>query len=232
VAEERDVVDGSRLSEIDYGDEAADGRMVSSPGKIDGGHDEFQAGSGRAEIMAMSSALGAIEPLDQGSRARVLQWLTDVLGVETAVRSGSWSQMQSGGGSADLDATDVPTPREFVSRKKPVSQVERVACLAYYLTQYRRVQYFKAMDIAALNTEAAAPKFGNVSRDLDNADRQYGYVVSSGNGSKQLTVRGEAVVLALPDRDAVEMAAAEHPHKRKRPSSASRKSGQRDGEDQ
>lgn len=194
---------------------------------------DHKVGMAYADLPAMRAALEAIEPLDTRGRRRVVKWLVEVLGVdvgpgkhvtaevtESAAMSGASSVVNSSG-SGEI------SPREFISQKKPNSLVERVACLAYYLTRHRGNAYFKTADIVDLNTEAAARRFGNPSRDVDNADRQSGYIVSAGNGNKQLTVRGEAVVVALPDRDAVKAALNEHPYKvrRARESSGKKQTG-------
>lgn len=71
---------------------------------------------------------------------------------------------------------------------------------------------------------AAGQKFGNLPRDIDNADRGSGFIVSARKGVKQLTTRGEAVVEALPDRDAVKQALQEHPYRAKRSSGSGKKS--------
>nr|MDT0666179.1 hypothetical protein [Micromonospora sp. DSM 115978] len=81
---------------------------------------------------------------------------------------------------------------------------------------YRDVREFTSADLATLNTEAAAPKFGKLSRDVDNADRQNGLIVTAGSRKKQLTVRGEALVEALPNADAVKTALAENPYRTRR----------------
>lgn len=187
--------------------------------------------AGFAELLrAMEPAHAALSTLDAVSRTRAIRWLAEALDVEI---QGSARQTQSAvmlDGATPVqntfqEARDTATPRDFMSQKKPQSQVERVACLAYYLARHRGAPHFKAADIAELNTEAAGHRFGNISRDVDNADRQNGYIVSAGNGAKQLTVRGEAVVEALPDREAVKAALSEHPHKRKRPSTNAGKKG-------
>jgi len=81
------------------------------------------------------------------------------------------------------------------------NDVERVACLAYYLTHYRSIPEFKTLDISKLNTEAAQPKFSNASVPVDNA-RQKTFLVSTTRGNKQLGALGERFVQALPDREA------------------------------
>jgi predicted ATP-grasp superfamily ATP-dependent carboligase len=94
------------------------------------------------------------------------------------------------------------SPKEFILQKNPQNDVERVACLAYYLTYYRKQPKFKTLDISKLNTEAAQLKFSNPSFAVVNAING-GYIVSvNKNGTKQISAFGEKFVQALPDRDA------------------------------
>lgn len=83
--------------------------------------------------------------------------------------------------------------------------MERVTCLAYYLTQYREQRYFKTLDISKLNTEAAQIKFSNPAKAVDNAT-SYGYLAPATKGNKQISAGGELFVDALPDRDAARAA--------------------------
>jgi hypothetical protein len=76
-----------------------------------------------------------------------------------------------------------------------------VACLAYYLANYRDTPHFKTIDISALNTEAAQPKFSNASVSVDNA-KQAGLLVPATKGNKQISAAGEKYVELLPDREA------------------------------
>ncbi|MEW2145288.1 hypothetical protein AB0869_21000 [Micromonospora vinacea] len=186
---------------------------------------------GYAELKAMEISYTALEPLDSNARARAIRWLSEAFNISspivpTIATAEAKPEANSGQTftSGSSDRASNPSAKEFISSKRPQSLVERVACLAYYLTHFRNVPHFKTPDIVQLNTEAASHRFGNPSRDVDNADRQNGYIVSAGNGAKQLTVRGEALVDALPDRDAVAAALKEHPHKSKRPSPAGKKS--------
>ncbi len=89
-------------------------------------------------------------------------------------------------------------PKDFLRLKAPKSDVDRVACLAFYLTFGRQTASYAARDVTAINTEAAGPKI-NMSRAVDNAANQSGYLTSAGKGKKQLTTLGEDVVNALPD---------------------------------
>jgi hypothetical protein len=78
--------------------------------------------------------------------------------------------------------------------------VEKVACLAYYLTHYRDTPHFKTLDISKLNTEAALIKLSNPAVSVDNATKMR-YLVPATKGNKQLSAIGEQFVLALPDRE-------------------------------
>lgn len=93
------------------------------------------------------------------------------------------------------------SPKDFILDKKPRSDVERVACLAFYLAHYREVQQFKTSDITQLNAEAAQPRFGNAAQTVKNTMRG-GLIVQASKGMRQLSAMGERFVMALPDREA------------------------------
>lgn len=97
------------------------------------------------------------------------------------------------------------SPKEFMLEKAPRTDVERVACLAYYLTHYRDQPHFKTLDLSKLNTEAAQPKFSNAANASNNAVKM-GYLVPSTKGQRQLGAAGERFVQALPDRTAAKEA--------------------------
>ncbi len=94
------------------------------------------------------------------------------------------------------------SPRDFMHEKDPKTDVERVTCLAYYLTNYRDIPHFKTVDISKLNTEAAQIKLSNPSASIENATKA-GLLTSASGGNKQISMHGDRVVLALPDRDKV-----------------------------
>ena len=194
--------------------------------------------TGLAELGAMQAAYAALVVLDENARHRAVTWLIESLritGLRVESSTNTHSSVEAGdseSGSSRFSETPTPTPREFMSRKKPQSHVERIACLSYYLANYRDVRHFKSAEIADLNIEAAGQKFGNLSRDVDNADRSSGYIVSAGKGAKQLTTRGEAVVEALPDREAVKLALQEYPYRVKRSSGSGKKAGPLTEDDQ
>jgi hypothetical protein len=105
------------------------------------------------------------------------------------------------GGRPAFSEDNAPTPKEFLHQKQPKTDVERIACLAYYLTHFRNTPHFKTLDLGKLNTEAAQIKFSNTHYATDNATKA-GYLAAAARGSKQITSWGEQFVAALPDRDA------------------------------
>jgi hypothetical protein len=94
-----------------------------------------------------------------------------------------------------------PSPKEFLFQKQPKTDVERIACLAFYLTHFRDMTHFKTIDLGKLNTEAAQIKFSNTAYAADNATKA-GYLAPAARAQKQITAWGEQFVAALPDREA------------------------------
>jgi hypothetical protein len=92
-----------------------------------------------------------------------------------------------------------PTPKQFLLEKAPQTDVERIACLAYYLTNYRDTPHFTTLDLAKLNTEATQPKFSNTAYSAANAANA-GYLASATKTTRQISAAGEQFVIALPDR--------------------------------
>jgi hypothetical protein len=117
-------------------------------------------------------------------------------------------------GGIPFSEEKILSPKEFLFQKKPQSDVERVAVLAYYLTHYKDTPHFKTLDISKLNTEAAQAKFSNAAYAVDNATK-YGYLVPASKGNKQLSAAGELFVEALPDREAAKQAFKAERPKRK-----------------
>src|SRR5436190_3175079 len=110
-------------------------------------------------------------------------------------------QSPANGGAPHFgDRAELP-PKEFMFQKQPRTDIERIACLAYYLTHYRDTRQFKTIDLSKLNTEAAQTKFSNTAFAVVNATNA-GLLASAGKGFKQLSALGERYVDALPNRDA------------------------------
>jgi len=125
---------------------------------------------------------------DQASRIKPTNYSTS-----TSTPTAQSGRATSFGESEEL------SPKAFLFQKHPQTDIERVACLAYYLTHYRDTRHFKTFDISKLNTEAAQVKFSNAAYAVANATNA-GLLVSAGKGAKQLSAQGERYVEALPDR--------------------------------
>jgi hypothetical protein len=118
--------------------------------------------------------------------------------------------------SEDLDLS----PKDFMLQKQPHSDVERIACLAYYLTHYRNMPHFHTLDLSKLNTEAAQPKFANAAWASANALKR-GYLANAPKDTRQISAAGEQFVNALPDRDAArKVMESQRPRRRSRKRSA------------
>jgi hypothetical protein len=50
-----------------------------------------------------------------------------------------------------------------LAEKQPKTDIERIACLAYYLRHFRDAPFFKTKYLSSLNTEAAQQKFSNAA---------------------------------------------------------------------
>ena len=163
-------------------------------------------------------------PLDPYSRLRVYRTLGTLFGFEESypkVAGNVDGRMPANlSREPQFSSSENPTPKEFLLDKRPNTNVERVACLAYYLAHYRDMRQFKTIDINKLNTEAAQPKLTNPSFTVNDAVKQAYLVQAQKRGMKQLSAQGEQYVDALPDRDAA---------KRTKPRMKSRRSRKKTG---
>ncbi|WP_426409399.1 hypothetical protein [Bradyrhizobium ganzhouense] len=100
--------------------------------------------------------------------------------------------------------------KQFLAQKKPTTLYERIACLGYFLHTERETSEFGAKELREINKEAAQQPISNLPQRVKDTASKYGFIAASGR-SKQMTIRGDAVVEALPDREAVKAAMAEHP---------------------
>jgi hypothetical protein len=153
---------------------------------------------------AMRRVMDIMDNVAPEDRQRLLQGLVSVYNLSPLVSS---ADAGSGHKREGIPFSDekIVSPKEFLFQKRPQSDVERVATLAYYLTHYRDTPHFKTLDISKLNTEAAQAKFSNTAYAVDNATKQ-GYLVPAVKGNKQINAPGELFVEALPDREAAKQA--------------------------
>jgi len=124
--------------------------------------------------------------------------------------NGTGSRPRGGGGGS-------PSASEFYRSKRPKTDAQKIACLAYYLTHHKNTHEFKTADLQVTETESKAPKITNLPRAVDNASRSARVLTSTTAGLKQITTHGEDVVNALPDQEAVkEVLRAQKPTKRRK----------------
>lgn len=175
-------------------------------------HDEFDA---------LSAVVRALQKLPLDARQRVLASVVTFLGLDLgggrsvassagAGRSTEWPQ------GNQFSEDRAPSPKDFLFEKKPLTDIDRVTCLAYYITHYRDTPHFKTLDISKINTEAAQLKFSNAAQAVENATKA-GLLVPASKGAKQLSAIGELYVQALPDKAAAKAVLNEgRPKKRSR----------------
>jgi hypothetical protein len=94
------------------------------------------------------------------------------------------------------------TVKAFIKAKNPKNDMQRVACLAYYLQHRKDISTFKSKDIDEQHEAAGGIKF-NLAQAVANATNVSKYFAAAGEGKKRLTTLGEDVVEALPDLEKV-----------------------------
>lgn len=163
--------------------------------------------SAMEELRALTSVMESLRSISSDeARARILKAAATFFKVEINSSSGTGSAIPIG-----HSRTPVPepmafssdrtiSPKDFLRDKQPKTDVERVACLAYYLTHFRDTPQFKTIEISKLNTEAAQPKLSNAAMAVDNATKSH-YLAPAIKGNKQISAAGEVFVQALPDRE-------------------------------
>src|ERR1700720_4579126 len=93
------------------------------------------------EVEALSTIVGVLKELEPDVQKRVLQSVHAFLDIQIqqkAVHQSDLALNVAKGASGDEFSRDrTISPKEFLRDKNPVTDVERVTCIAYYLTHYR-----------------------------------------------------------------------------------------------
>ncbi len=160
------------------------------------------------DYQAIQEILSIFKKIDPDDHERLLKTVSTFLDVDYKNENGQRNfrseiispDNESNNTISRFSEDRTMSPKEFLFEKKPQTDVERIACLAYYLTHYRDTPFFKTKDLNDLNTEANQPKFSNSSKSVDNAVKS-GYLVPASKGNKQISALGEQYVQALPDRE-------------------------------
>jgi len=160
------------------------------------------------DLDVLTSIISSLKKLDKEDQQRTLQAVATFLDISLqgtafavdSLTAASLSAVDSSTSATSSFSEDRSiSPKDFIRDKAPRTDVERAACLAYYLTHYRDIPHFKTLDLSTLNTEAAQPKFSSASVAVDNATRA-GLLVQATKGNKQISAAGERYVQFLPDR--------------------------------
>ncbi len=157
-----------------------------------------------AEAQVLADTIAAMQRLTPEARLRLLKTVATFF--DLSPKEGGLTSSEVGTAARPTFSEDrTISPKEFLLQKRPTTDVERIACLAYYLTHYRNTQFFKTLDLSKLNTEAAQIKFSNATVAVDNATKA-GFLASATRGNKQLSAIGELYVQGLPDKEAARQA--------------------------
>jgi hypothetical protein len=182
------------------------------------------------ERQALQRLLDVLDGLDEDARLRVIRTVATFFEIDLASAARN-TDTTSPHNETRLERApvfsdhEVMTPKQFLLEKRPRTDVDRVACLAYYLSHYRDTLHFKTADITKLNTEAAQRKFSNAAYAVNNATQQSGYLTAGPKGTKQITALGEQYVEALPDAVAAREAVERFRPRRARKKRSTRKTG-------
>jgi len=158
------------------------------------------------DASVLAEVISALRQLSPDSRQRLIDTVSTFFSAKAPSSGPSASQSTSpvSFGSSFSESKPI-TAKQFILEKEPRTDVERIGCLAFYLTHYADTPHFKTLDLSRLNTEAAQPKFSNAAVSVENATKM-GYLVPAIKGLKQLSAAGERFVQALPDREAAKAA--------------------------
>lgn len=162
-----------------------------------------------AEFTAWTQIAQALRALTPEAQTRVLRSVVTLLEIDMKFEQRAENnspppagrEVPQGGYSENRQMS----PKEFLMEKRPMTDVDRIACLAYYLTHYQSTPHFKTLDLSKLNTDAAQIKLSNAAQAVDNATKA-GLLTSASKGNKQLSAVGEIYVQALPDKAAARAA--------------------------
>jgi hypothetical protein len=176
------------------------------------------------DLDVLTEIIASLKKLSKDDQKRTLQTVATFLELHVQ----GINDLPSGHSGSSCPAVEAPhaagalkfsenrdiSPKDFMHEKAPRTDIERVACLGYYLTHYRNTPHFKTLDISTLNTEAAQPKFSSASVAVDNATKS-GLFVQAVKGNKQISSAGEIYVQYLPDREAAKECVKDIRSKRK-----------------
>jgi len=161
-------------------------------------------GASYSEVDAMRDVDGALGKLEADAQQRVMDWAASKYHQQEKTEA----KANSGGRPDGEQKTPPPTGdiKAFMAQKRPDGYPERIACLVYYLEKSEGRADVGTNDITKANSDARLSKLTNPAVFVKYATHNYGYLTSLGKRKFAISLRGEAVVDALPDRAQVEEA--------------------------
>ena len=182
----------------------------------------------KLEDETLLDIISSLRKLDPSARKRVIQTVATHLEIDLA-EPGSINQAAFLGKpnqrETSFSADRTISPKEFMLDKEPHTDIEKIACLAYYLTHYRNTPEFRTVDLSKLNTEAAQLKLSNPAFATDNATKA-GLLIVATKGNKKISAIGERCILALPNRDAARAILSQYKPRKKSRKQESKEEGQ------
>src|SRR5215470_15281480 len=105
------------------------------------------------DLSVLTEVLPTFKRLTPQGRERLLQTIATFFGLEGVVKQSITHEealvSTSRSAPANLFSSDRSlSPKEFILQKQTRTDLERVACLAYYLTHYRDLPHFKTIDLS------------------------------------------------------------------------------------
>lgn len=175
----------------------------------------------RQELDVLQNIISLLQPLEDSDRRRLLETVARFFDISGFPEIEPFLKVPNIIGQRDKPTAYSSnlslSPKEFIFEKQPTTDIEKITCLAYYLTHYQGMPQFKTIDLSKLNTEAAQPKFSNAAQTANNAIKAR-LLIPTSKGNRQLSAIGEKFVEALPDREAASSALLSRKPKRlKRP---------------
>jgi hypothetical protein len=164
------------------------------------------------EIEALAEIDGLLEHLKDEERQRIFDYITSkyklVINNQSSSGPGSQTSQNNIGSKSNTVVGDI---KSFIIAKKPDSTYERITCLVYYLEKVDKMDGVKNTDIVSAVKNARLSPLSNSTVFINHAVSRYKFLTPLGGGKKGLSARGEALVDALPSRENVAAALAEHP---------------------
>lgn len=123
---------------------------------------------------AAASVMAALQPLSPENRARVIQSMAALYGVKSASPGQQGHNPSSTGGNATHNQRGTSGNKqtslvELIKDKQPATNIQRIACFAYYREKVEGIPNFSSADLSSYFAKAKLSAPGkNYMRDYNN----------------------------------------------------------------